>query len=296
MRPVTLQPGFTMPDFEDLLRSRRFAVVDCYTIVNKDGVYMRVATGQHNVVIQNSVNGEVGEVEYRVDRLKVSGLMLNIGIGAEVDEQDLQLDYSMTETYLGQPFAAALLSGRFDGGTVRRDRYFAEDWQSPWVGGVPMFTGRTSSPDNVGRSSATLTVKSESVLLDLPMPKNVFSAQCQHIIFDPGCTLVKALYATPGMVGVGATATVIPWSGGTSSFTGGTVQVEDGAGVVTIRTIKEYSGGAMVLYEPLPAAPEAGINFVAFPGCNRSKARCDELGNTVNWRAYPFVPVPETAY
>lgn len=296
MRPVTLQPGFVMSDFTDLLASRRFAVVDCYTVVNKDGVYMRIATGQKNAIIQNSVNGEVGEVEYRVDRVKVSGLKLNIGVGAEVDEQDLELNFSPTETYLGQPFAQALLMGRFDGGVIRRDRYFAEDWKSPWVGGVPMFVGRTSSPDNVGRSSANIRVKSESVLLDLPMPKNVFSAQCAHIIFDPGCTLQKALFATPGTVGVGATVTTLPWSEGSSSFSGGTVQIEDGTGVVYIRTIKEYAGGAIVLYEPLPSAPEVGINFVAFPGCNRSRDRCIALGNEINWRAYPFVPVPETAY
>lgn len=295
MRPVTLQPGFTLTDFTDLLATRRFAVVDCFTVVNKDGTYLRVASAQQNVVIPNTVDGYT-EIEYRVDRVKMSGLQLNIGIGAEVDEQELQLDFSPTETYLGQPFGQALLMGRFDGGTIRRDRYFAEDWGSPWVGGVPMFVGRTSSPDGIGRSTAKIRVKSESVLLDLPMPKNVFSAQCAHVIFDPGCTLEKALYATPGVVGAGATTTTIPWSGGTSSYTGGTVQIEDGSGVVYIRTIKEFTGGEMVLYEPLPGAPEAGVNFVAFPGCNRSRDRCIELGNEDNWRAYPYVPVPETAY
>lgn len=295
MRPVTLQPGFVLSDFTDLLKSRRFAVVDCFTVINKDGTYIRVASAQHNVVIANTVDG-YNDIEYRVDRVKMSGLQLNIGVGAEVDEQELQLDFSPTETYLGQPFGQALLTGRFDGGTIRRDRYFAPDWNSPWVGGVPMFVGRTSSPDNVGRSTAKIRVKSESVLLDLPMPKNVFSTQCAHIIYDPGCTLVKALYATPGLVGVGATTTTIPWSGGTSDFNGGTVQIEDGTGVVYIRTIKEYTAGAMVLYEPLPSAPAAATNFVAFPGCNRSRDRCTALGNLDNWRAYPYVPVPETAY
>lgn len=296
MRPVTLQPGFILSDFTDLLASRRFAMVDCYTIENKDGTTIRVTSGQNDTEIINPVPGGANLV-YRSDEFKISGLTLNIGVGAEVDEQNLQLDYSAVENYLGQPMSQALLMGRFDGGTVRRDRYFAEDWQSPWIGGVPLFVGRASSPDQVGRSSANLRVKSESVLLDLPMPKNVFSPQCAHVVYDPGCTLDKALFATDGTVGAGATSTVLPWSGGTSSFTGGTVQLEDGVGVVYVRTIKEYTGGAMVLYEPLPGAPEAGTNFVAFPGCNRTRARCIELqGNDDNWRAYPFVPVPETAY
>lgn len=297
MRPVTLQPGFSLSDFTDLLATRRFVFVDCYTIENKDGQTLRSSTGQKTALISNPVSGEGSETAYPVNGVKIGGLTLNIGIGADVDEQNLQIDYSDTQNYLGQPFGSALLIGRFDGAMVRRDRYFAPEWGTPWVGGVPLFVGRSSSPDKVGRSSANLRIKSETVLLDLPMPKNVYSTQCQHIVFDPGCTLEKALFAVAGVVGIGATSTVLPWTGGTSSFTGGTVQVEDGLGVVYVRTIREYSDGALRLYEPLPGPPEVGTNFVAFPGCNRTRDRCIALqGHDDNWRAYPFVPVPETAY
>lgn len=296
MRPITAQPGFIIQDTVDLLASRQFVYADCYTIYNKDGQSIRSATIQREVRIVNPVSGEGTVQFYRVDGVKLTGLKLNISVGTDVDEQELTLDYSSVQTYMGQPFGQALAMGRFDGGIIRRDRYFAPDFKSDWVGGVPLFVGRTGAIDKIGRSTASVNVKSENILLDLPMPKNLYDAQCAHIVFDPGCKLVKSMYAEHGEAGAGGTVTRIPWSGGSSEFSGGTVQIEDGGGVLLVRTIREYTSGGLLLYEPLPFAPELGAKFVAFPGCDRTKARCTVFNNVDNWRAYPFVPVPETSY
>lgn len=296
MRPITPQPGFSENDLKELLKSRQFVYVDCYTIINKDGQIVRCSSAQKSTIIKLPVNGEGSEVEYPVNGLSITGLLLMAGVGADVDEQEITLDYPSTYTYASQPFGQALLTGRFDGGVIRRDRYFAPDFKSEWVGGVPMFVGRTSSPDNIGRSSATIRVKSETVLLDLPMPSNVFGPQCKHIVFDPGCGLEKALYATAGVSGDGGTSTSIVWPGGTSEFNGGTVHVEDGSGVLYIRTIRVYEDGKLKFYEPLPMSVGEGVRFTAYPGCDRTRERCLQFGNEDNWRAYPFVPIPEAAY
>ena len=67
-----------------------------------------------------------------------------------------------------------------------------------------LFKGRIGTVDNVGRTSAQITVNSDLVLLDLQMPRNVYSPACQHVLYDSGCTLIKSAFGTAGTVGTGS--------------------------------------------------------------------------------------------
>jgi len=294
MRPITPQPGYTEQDLHDLLATKRFIYVDCYTMSNKDGRVLLYSSAQKDVDIKTPVAGGMGVV-YSSKRVKVSGLKLETGVGVEIDEQSMHLDFGPDEMYVTMKFAAALRYGRFDGGSVRRDRYFAASWGN-WVAGVPMFVGKVSSLDKLGRSFADLKVKSDLVLLSTPMPRKLFDPSCLHTLFDPGCGLNKADYVSAGTVGAGATAVVIPWSSSSSQFSYGTFEVDDQAGATLVRTIDLATDSELVLSYPLEFAPGEGTNFRAYPGCIRSYERCGEFNNTQHFQGFPFVPVSETAY
>lgn len=296
MRPITPQPGYTEQDLKDLLATKRFAFADCFSIINKDLEVLRYTTVQKNVVIANPVEGGGLETTWTSTGPKVSGLRLEIGVGVEVDEQTMRLDFAPDAEYRGLPFPTAIRYGRFDGGTIRRDRYFCERLGSPWIGGVPLFVGQTSTADKIGRSFAELKVKSDLVLLKMPMPRKLFQPQCLHTLFDPGCGLEKAAFEQTGIVESGSTQSFIKWAGATAGLKAGTVYIEDAGGVTLVRTIESVGGGGVHLVYPLEVLPLTGTNFKAYPGCIRTYARCGEFSNQANYQGFPFVPVAETAY
>lgn len=295
MRPITAQPGFTGADLLALLATKRFIYVDCYTINNKDGISLYYTTAQRAVDIDASV--EAGTpVSYTSRDTKVSGLSSETSVGITVDEQELHFGYTAGQKYQGIPYAQALLTGRFDGAIVRRDRYFAENWGSPWVGGVPMFVGFTSTLDKVGRSAATFKVKSVLVKFDTNMPRKVMQSGCLHVFGDPGCTIDRGLYQTAGNTLAGTTDSIMFWAGATAKMKNGIVQVVDLGGATEVRTIDSVDVGvALNLSYPLDFVPSVGAAFVAGEGCDHTYARCGEFSNQANYQGFPFVPVAETA-
>ena len=74
------------------------------------------------------------------------------------------------------------------------------------VGGVTLFHGRVSTVDLVGRTSATLTIASDLIVLDYDMPRNLYSPTCLHTLYDSGCGVIRGTYAASGTCGSGSTA------------------------------------------------------------------------------------------
>lgn len=296
MRPITAQPGYTEQDTKDLLATKQFAYTDCFSVFNKDLEILRWCTTQKDVVIETPVDGETGPATFTSKQVLVSGLKLEIGVGVEVDEQTMRMDFPSGLEYRGLPYPTAIRYGRFDGGTIRRDRYFTDKLGNPWMGGVPLFVGKTSTAEKIGRSFAELKVKSDLVLLKMPMPRKLFQPQCLHTLFDPGCGLEKAAYEQSGTTESGSTASIIKWSGATAGLKAGTIYIEDAGGVTLVRTIESVSGSNIALTYPLDFTPMTGTHFKAYPGCVRTYARCGEFGNQANYQGFPFVPVAETAY
>ena len=296
MRPITAQPGFTEADLKALLATREFIYVDAYTFICKDQSVRRYSTAQKDVNIPVPVDGASGPVTFTSRLVQVSGIKTEMGVGVEVDEQNLSLAFPQTLTYIpGLPFSQAVRLGRFDGATVRRDRYFRANWQSNWVGGIPMFVGKVSAVDRLSRSNAQLKVKSDLSLLDMPMPRKLMQANCLHTLFDPGCSLNKLAFQTAGIVGAGSTIDTIYWAGAAAGFALGTIEVEDAGGVTMVRTIDRIGAGVLYLASPLEETPLAGAHFNAYPGCTRTYARCGEFSNQANYQGFPNVPAVETA-
>lgn len=265
-------------------------VADCYTFWLSSGLILTYT----NADVPITLNGYV----YLASSILINGLKFKCSVGLEVDQQQITISARTTDAIGGVPFLQALAQGVFDGAEIQRERVFLNSWSpndtaSP-VGSVILFKGRIGTIDSIGRTSAEVTVNSDLVLLDLMMPRNIYSPACQHVLYDSGCGLVKSAFGHTGTVGVGSTAAVINWSGATSQFAQGTVTFSSGVNNGVSATVKNaVSGVYLTLTYPLLNAPAAGDSFTAYWGCDHSQATCTNVfNNLANFRGFPYVPLP----
>lgn len=299
MRTVQPETGFTAADVTALLAGRQFVQADCYTLKAPNGDTIRCTNAQQDMIVIPWGGGV--KVTFTSKGVKVSGIRMNLGVGVDIDEQDVQIDFDSAVTFQGIPLSQALLWGRFDGGTVTRDRYFAADWgagnvPTAWMGSTRLFSGSIAELGEVGRSYAKMKVRSDMSKLEKNMPDQLFQPGCKNAIYDGGCKLDRSLFQTSGIVGAGSTVSRINWAGAAAEMKLGTVYIVTAAGVTLIRTIRDViPGTALLLSNPLEQAPVVGHDFITYQGCDRSYTRCTALGNTVNFRGFLTVPTEETA-
>ena len=193
----------------------------------------------------------------------------------------------------GSPFLFALADGAFDGASVQRDRVFLT--AGAVVGGVTLFKGFLSTVDTVGRTMAKVTMASRLVLLDYPMPHNIFGPTCNHTLYDSGCGVVASSYVTAGTVGSGSTASLILSSGARALHTQGSLVFTSGVNSGIRATVKSVVvGTSLTLIYPVPAIPMPGDNFNVYAGCDHTQATCvARFANLANFRGFPFVPPVE---
>lgn len=303
MRTIDPQPGYVEADVTNLLATRQFVMADCYTITPLSGSPMYYTTAQRRVHVIPFAGGP-GYVTYEANIVLINGLLSKSNLGVEADEQQVNLSYPPNDTsyqnYLSWAFA--LQSGRLDGATITRDRFFAATWGSDWLGSIRMFSGLVSTLRKVGRSSATMNVKSDLIKLNMQMPRDLWEPNCRNTLGDTACGINLATYATAGVVGASPTRSVLPWASGTVNFSLGKVHIDNGDSVVRVRTITRWQGGNIYLAYPLDFDPYAGQNFTAYPGCPRTTDAtrgCPHYhgsGWQDRYRGFPRVPVPETAF
>ena len=229
-------------------------------------------------------------------------------IGVEVDT--LQVDFLVNcGVLIGSiPLAQFAQQGGFDGATMELDRCFMGTPGVTTPGYLIQFVGQVAEVDCT-RSGVTVNVNSALQLLNVQLPRNLYQAGCIHALYDSGCALVRASYAsTNAVVAAGSTKTVInntlttPIGG---SFAQGKIVFTSGVNSGLTRTIKAYSTGVITLAFPLPALCGNGDTFTAYPGCTKQKATCMTFqvapnsapnGNLANFRGFPFIPVSEAAF
>ena len=297
MRTITAQPGYTATQVEDVIATGQFAYADCFTIIPKQGDYLRYTNYQKDVTVVPV--DDIALQTYLSNTVIVKGLRTKSSIGSEVDQQQLQLDYPDSLLYHTQlSWAKALLYGRLDGARVMRDRYIAEAPGKPWMGGFPMYRGLVANLSSVGRQSATMNVKSDLILLDVQMPRDLWEANCKNTWGDVNCGVNQAVWAVIGTVSGTPTRTFIPWTSSSTEYSLGKLTIANGDGTTRVRTISSADGTGLYLTYPLDFDPVAGMQFTAYPGCNRTKTRCPTFHPT-DWeqffKGFPFVPVAETA-
>jgi uncharacterized phage protein (TIGR02218 family) len=264
-------------------------MADCYTLTLRSGTILTYT----NADVSIALNG----FTYAANAVLIDGLTFKCAIGLDVDEQHITIAARPTDTIGGVPFLVAMHHGILDGCMVQRERAFLTSWSAAPLGSVVLFKGRVTSVDSIGRTSADVTVASDLILLATNMPRNFYQPTCAHTLYDSGCGLVKGAYGTAGSVGVGTSATSIAWSGASATFAQGTLLFTSGILSGTSVGIKSVASGTMALAYPLSAVPAVGDGFTAYQGCDHTSATCkSKFNNLANFRGFPFVPPPTTAY
>ncbi len=161
---------------------------------------------------------------------------------------------------------------------------------------MTLFHGRVSTVDMVGRTSATLTVASDLVVLDYDMPRNLYSPTCLHTLYDAG---LRRRRAEP-MRRTAPSAPARPRARSTSparwlSHAQGSLVFTSGVNANVRATVKSVApGAALTLIYPLPAAPAAGDAFTVYAGCDHTPRDLPaRFSNLANFRGFPFVPPPQ---
>ncbi len=266
---------------------------DCYTFTLQTGLILTYT----NADVPVTLNGYI----YAANAILVDGLKFKCAAGLEVDQQQITVSARATDTVGGVPFLQALRNGVFDGCEIQRERAFLNSWSAPDtanpIGSVILFKGRIGTIDNVGRTTAQITVNSDLVLLDLQMPRNVYAPACQHVLYDSGCTLNKSAFGTAGTVGAGSTGSVINWSGASTSFNQGTITFSSGINTGVTANVKgAVAGVSLSLSYPLLNAPSTGDAFTAYFGCDHTQSTCaNKFNNLANFRGFPYIPAPTYA-
>ncbi len=212
---------------------------------------------------------------YLANSILVDGLKYKAAVGLEVDQQQITVAARSTDTITGgAPFLQALRDGAFDGCEIVRDRvFFSDRIGGTAIGAVTLFKGRLGTIDEIGRTSAKLTVNSDLVLLDIDMPRNVYQPTCLHTLYDSGCTLIKNAFGISGTVGAGSTASMINWTGANANFQQGTITFTSGVNAGVTATVgSAVAGTSLTLIYPLESVPSLGDGFTVYFGCDHTPA------------------------
>jgi hypothetical protein len=313
MKTVTLQSGYTLPDFHALLASRQFSYADAISIYlnDVDGTKLYYTDAQQNFTVP-PVDGSVMLQTYIAGDVLISGLKFKASSGSAnqggdpsasitVDEQSVTFtpngNPASPSMINGVPFLQAVGLGRLDAATLLRDRWYFEGPSLKPVGGIPMFRGITSSIDALTRTQAVIKVKSEVVLLNIQMPRNLYQPNCQYTVYSTGCGADKTTFVVHDVVGASPTQAFIPWTSSTAQFSGGEVFFESGPNINLTRTIRAADTTGLFLAYPLPFLPLAGDDFAAYPGCDRSyTGGCTFFGRQAAYRGMQFTPQAEMAF
>lgn len=276
-------------DLISLLNSGKFVMADLLTLTTVGGTVYRYTSADKSIVYAGNTFS-ANDVLFKRGRTRLV-------IGVEVDELDLTFYAKPTNLLGGVPFLHAVHNRALDGAEVLLERGFAPTWNDPITGTLIQFGGRCG-PFELGRAAgARVKVKSDLELLNVKIPRNVYQPSCLHTLYDTGCGLTKASFAAATTAASGSTKQVLNCglAQAAAYFDQGTITFTSGANNGVTRNVKSYTPGVVTLSYPLPSTPAIGDGFTAYPGCDKRQATCSgKFANLVNFRGFPYVPVPET--
>jgi len=214
----------------------------------------------------------------------------------------------------GAPLKVQIANGLFDGAAFLLSRaYMTTPGATGALGAIALFGGEVGAVEVVA-TTATLKIKGKVNKLDQNVPRNLYQVGCNHAFCDPGCTLNRADFTAAFAVGPAPTAAFIPWSAAPTipaptAYQGGVLTLTSGAGAGQRRTIAKADATGLTLAYPLQILPAAGDAFTAFQGCDKTpssgsgQACADHtdnalatVDNRLNYRGFPYVPPPNSAY
>jgi uncharacterized phage protein (TIGR02218 family) len=218
-------------------------------------------------------------------------------IGLDVANLDLEVTASATDLVNGVPILQLLASGVFDGAMLQIDRLFM-DASGMQIGTVVRFSGIIGEAEEIGRSSAKLTVNALVQLLSMQLPRTLLQPGCTHTLFDAECALVKSNFARSSAAAGGCTPNKVntTLTDPDGYYDNGQIVFTSGVNSGLVKAVRLYSGRVIYFNSPLPFAPNAGDTFTVYPGCDKTQSTCqNKFNNLQNFGGYPYVPAPEAA-
>lgn len=262
--------------------------VDLYTFTLVDGTILRY-TSAESAIVANSFTFAAGPLFTRGSTRVVRGL--------QVDTLNVTVADDGSNLINGVPWIVAANIGVLDGADLLLESAFMSTWGDVSAGTLIQFGGRVAEI-TASRTEARLTIRSDLELLNIRMPRNLYQPGCLHTLYDAGCGVNKASKSTVGTITSTSTKQTLN-CGLTQSaayYDQGTVLFTSGPNNGVKRTIKSYTLGVVNLSYPLPYTPGISDTFSVAPGCDKQQATCaSKFNNLANFRATPYIPVPETA-
>lgn len=275
-----------------LADNREYRMSELLTITTVGGEILRYSSGDQRVTWGGNDYLITGPIFKRGAIRTVRGLA--------VDTMDLTIQTTdPTHLLNGMPFIKAAASGALDGATVKVERAFFSAWDAPVVGTLVLFLGRVSSLGDISRYSVEVNVASDLELLNVRVPRNVYTPNCSLNVYSSPCGVNKASFTVTGTVEDVLASRVKFDSGLTQAaeyFDLGVLTFTSGANAGLSRTVKNYAAGGIFEFAlPWTFNLAVGDTFSVYPGCDKTKATCtSRFSNVIRFRGFPYIPAPET--
>lgn len=278
----------TTPACADLLNNaRQIYMVELLTLTLRDGTAIRWA--------MSDVDITYGAFTW-VRGLLIERDAVQSTVGLEVGSMSMALHADAGVTVSGVPLLQAAWRGVLDGAEVKIEKGMTDAPGNPIAGTVHLWEGRVS---DVGVNSTTveLSLKGFTEVLDTPVPVDVYQATCVNALYDSACGISKPANALNLTVQAGSTASVLKCAvTGAGVYDLGDLVFTGGANANVRRSVKVHTAGELQLSFPLLTAPNVGDTFTVYKGCDKRQGTCTaKFSNLARFKAFPFVPAPETA-
>ncbi len=283
-----------------LLASSEFIQVDAYIFYLVDGTILTYTSGDRDIVYggaRYSAGGEESGAIFNGGQ----NTSLNWKVGLEVDT--LTFDVApRNATVEGYDWFTAIRVGLFDGAQFALGRFYLPptNYDDTSAGLLIVFNGKVGEI-GINRTKVTFNINGFTELLNQPMPRNVYQANCLNTLYDSACTINQASFVVNGTISSGSTGSILHCSLGqaTDYFSQGKMKFTSGVNNNLWRTVQQYTNGSPSLINinvPLYTAPSNGDTFIIYPGCDKTMSTCtNKFNNLANFRGFPFIPENSTA-
>ncbi|MCX7067339.1 MAG: DUF2163 domain-containing protein [Methylococcales bacterium] len=254
----------------------------------------------YNVIILADLLA-TGILDYIVGTTRIERSDINISSGLSVDECKVTLHCYQDSVIglLSMPNFA--LIGGFDNAHIKIELAVMPTYNDTTAGAIHLFEGLVSDVV-MDLSLVELTVSSDSVRLNVQIPRLIYQPTCSHTLFDSHCGLSKAAFTVSRTVIDSISTGEISFADATTLgiYALGRIIFTSGANAGLSRTVKVHSGSLGVavilpLY-PFPFIATAGDTFTISQGCDKSRALCtSRFNNASQFLGFEYMPVPEVS-
>lgn len=218
-------------------------------------------------------------------------------VGMEVSTMNMTVSARITDTVNGLPLLTFMLQKGFNDCVIKVETCFMPTAGDTSAGTIIDFMGIIGDCNDGGRSQATVQCKSLVALLQQQVPLRVLQPGCSYTLFDTGCTLSRAAFKVSNAVSATSTVNTITTTLAQADgyFDQGVIEFTSGANSGQKVCVRQYASHIVTMTAALPNAPQIGDTFDIYPGCDKTRATCqNKFSNLANFGGQPFVPQPQT--